>query len=62
MKRYPEEETWQEIAFLAYHTGWPMDQLLDMQHRDRVRLIRHVADVDQRARDLARESDRKSVG
>ena len=56
MKRYPQEETWREIAFLAYHTGWQMDQLLDMQHRDRVRFIRYVADVDQRARDLARES------
>jgi hypothetical protein len=56
MKRYPEEETWREIAYLAYHTGWQMDQLLDLQHRDRVRMVRYVADVDQRARDLTRES------
>jgi len=56
MKRYPQEETWREIAYLAYHTGFQMDQLLDLQHRDRVRMIRYVADVDQRARDLARES------
>lgn len=56
MMRYPEVETWREIAYLAYHTGWQMDQLLDLQHRDRVRMVRFIADVDQRARDLARES------
>lgn len=56
MMRYPEVETWREIAYLAYHTGWQMDQLLDLQHRDRVRMVRFIADVDQRARDLTRES------
>jgi hypothetical protein len=51
MKRYPSEDVWREVAYLAYHTGWSLDQLLELQHRDRVRLVRMVNDVDLRARD-----------
>ena len=25
MMRYPTEALWQEIAFLAYHLHWPLD-------------------------------------
>jgi hypothetical protein len=56
MKRYPSEETWREIAYLAYHTGWQLDQLLDLQHGDRVRMVRFVADADQRSRELTRDA------
>jgi len=51
MKRYPADDVWREIAYLAYHTGFDLDQLLGLQHRDRVRMVRMVNDVDQRARD-----------
>lgn len=51
MKRYPAEDVWREVAFLAYHTSWPLDQLLELQHRDRVRMVRMVNDVDVRTRD-----------
>jgi hypothetical protein len=56
MKRYPGDEVWREVAYLAYHTGWSLDQLLDLQHRDRVRMVRNVSDVDQRARELSRDA------
>ena len=36
MLRYPTEALWQEIAFLAYHLHWPMDELLDLEHLDRI--------------------------
>jgi hypothetical protein len=51
MKRYPSEDVWREVAYLAYHTGWAFDQLLELQHRDRVRMVRMVNDVDLRSRD-----------
>jgi hypothetical protein len=51
MKRYPEEDVWREVAYLAYHTGWDLDRLLELQHRDRVRMVRMVNDVDLRSRD-----------
>jgi len=52
MKRYPAEDVWREVAYLAYHTGWDLDQLLELQHRDRVRMVRMLNDVDLRSRDL----------
>ena len=49
MKRYPSEALWQEIAYLAYHLHWNMDDLLDLEHADRARLVRAVASLNARA-------------
>lgn len=54
MKRYPERALWDEIAYLAYHLHWPLDELLDLEHADRVRLIRAVSDLNDRAWEAAR--------
>lgn len=29
----------EEIAYLAYHLHWPLDELLDLEHTDRRRYI-----------------------
>jgi hypothetical protein len=55
MLRYPSEVLWQEIAYLAYHLHWPMDELLDLEHMDRVRMVRAVARLNERAWEVARE-------
>jgi hypothetical protein len=47
--RYPPEELWSEIAYLAYHLHWEFDTLLDLEHGDRIRLIREVAGLNERA-------------
>ena len=49
MRLYPEESLWDEIAYLAYHLHWDLDRLLDLNHLDRERLIRSVADLNDRA-------------
>jgi Family of unknown function (DUF6760) len=49
MRLYPEESLWDEIAYLAYHLHWDLDSLLDLNHADRARLIRSVADLNDRA-------------
>lgn len=49
MRRVPEEELWQDIAFLAYHLHWDLDALLDLEHRDRARMVTAVAALNQRA-------------
>ncbi|MGB0113082.1 MAG: DUF6760 family protein [Ilumatobacteraceae bacterium] len=51
MKLYPESSLWSEIAYLAYHLHWNLDELLDLEHSDRARLIELVADMNQRAWD-----------
>ena len=55
MKLYPEQALWSEIAYLAYHLHWDLDDLLDLQHPDRTRLIRLVADMNERAWEALRD-------
>ena len=49
MRLYPEDALWDEIAYLAYHLHWDLDRLLDLVHADRARLIRSVAELNDRA-------------
>jgi hypothetical protein len=57
MKRYPEEALWEEISYLAYHLHWDLDVLLDLEHTDRARLIRTVADLNRRAWEAVRANE-----
>ena len=49
MIRYPTEEVWSEIAYLAYHLHWELDALLDLEHADRERMLAEVASLNDRA-------------
>jgi hypothetical protein len=40
---------WQEIAYLAYHLHWDLDRLLDLEHGDRIRLLREIGVLNERA-------------
>lgn len=55
MLRYPIEALWQEIAYLAYHLHWELDELLELEHADRVRLVRAVAALNTQAWEAVRE-------
>jgi hypothetical protein len=55
VKRYPAEALWQEIAYLAYHLHWRLDDLLDMEHLDRVRMVRAVVSLNDRAWEAVRK-------
>ena len=57
MNLYPEHALWDEIAYLAYHLHWDLDTLLDLEHSDRTRLIRTVADLNRRAWEAVRQLD-----
>lgn len=35
-----------EITFVAYHLGWSLDALLDLEHADRTALVAHVERLD----------------
>jgi hypothetical protein len=56
MKRYPESALWDELAYLAYHFHWDMDRLLDLEHRDRARLIKAVGELNRRSIDAFRNA------
>lgn len=55
MLRYPTDALWQEIAFLAYHLHWSIDDLLDLEHMDRVRMVRAVVNLNEQAWQSVRE-------
>jgi hypothetical protein len=57
MKRYPEEALWEEIGYLAYHLHWDLETLLNLEHSDRTRLIRTVADLNRRAWEAVRQHE-----
>ena len=54
MKLYPADALWDEITYLAYHLHWDLQTLLDLEHTDRARLIRRVANLNERAWDEVR--------
>ena len=56
MLRYPTEAIWQEIAYLAYHLHWDLEKLLDLEHSDRVRMVRAVAAINAQAWEAIREN------
>jgi hypothetical protein len=47
--RYPDEELWREVTYLAYHLHWHLDALLDLEHADRARLLLLVGELNERA-------------
>ncbi|MGH8981055.1 MAG: DUF6760 family protein [Acidimicrobiales bacterium] len=55
MKQYPTDTLWQELIYLAYHLHWPLEDLLDLEHADRARLVYGVSALNSRAWDEARQ-------
>jgi hypothetical protein len=55
MLHYPPDALWQEIAYLAYHLHWPLADLLDLEHLDRVRMVRAVSTMNEHAWEMVRE-------
>lgn len=56
MIRYPPDTLWQELIYLAYHLHWSLDDLLDLEHHDRVRLVQGVAALNARAWEAVRQA------
>ena len=49
MITYRHDDLWDEVVYLAYHLHWDLDRLLDLDHRDRVRIVRAVSDLNEQA-------------
>jgi hypothetical protein len=39
----PERRLHEEIAYLAYHFHWALDDILDLEHADRARYVAAVS-------------------
>lgn len=48
MTRYPSEALYEEVAYIAYHFHWPMEDILGMEHAERHRWIAEISKINQR--------------
>ncbi|MGH8992851.1 MAG: DUF6760 family protein [Acidimicrobiia bacterium] len=45
---YAVERLHEEIAYVAYHFHWPLDDILDLEHPTRSRYVEEIARINQR--------------
>jgi hypothetical protein len=48
MKGYPLDQIYEEIAYIAYHFHWPLDNILKLEHQQRRRWVKEIAGINQR--------------
>ncbi len=46
---YAPERLLEEVAYVAYHLHWPLEELLDLEHPDRRRFIEEIDRLNRRA-------------
>lgn len=39
------ERLTQEVAYIAYHFHWPLDEILDMEHKERQLWVKEISDI-----------------
>jgi hypothetical protein len=39
----------EEVAYIAYHFHWPMDQIMNLEHRDRREWVAQISSLNERA-------------
>jgi hypothetical protein len=45
---YPLDQLHEEVAYLAYHFHWPLEQILSLEHADRRRWVEEISKINQR--------------
>jgi hypothetical protein len=45
---YDGDRLFEEIAYIAYHFHWPLDEILDLEHPLRRRFVEEIAKINQR--------------
>jgi len=44
---YAPDRLFEEVAYVAYYLHWPMDQILDMEHPFRTRMIDEIGRINE---------------
>jgi hypothetical protein len=47
---YAAEALHEEVAYVAFHFHWGLDEILDMEHGDRRRYVNEIAKINTRMR------------
>ena len=45
---YDGDRLFEEIAYIAYHFHWPLDEILDLEHPLRRRFVDEIARINRR--------------
>nr|WP_035306255.1 DUF6760 family protein [Actinokineospora inagensis] len=45
---YAPDRLQEEVAYVAYHFHWPLDDILDLEHPDRLRYVAEIARINTR--------------
>ena len=45
---YASTRLHEEIAYVAYHFGWGLDQIIDLEHPTRRRFVEEIAKINRR--------------
>lgn len=45
---YATERLYEEVAYVAYHLHWSLDEILDLEHADRQRFVDEIAAINRR--------------
>lgn len=45
---YAADRLYDEVAYIAYHFHWPLDDLLDLEHGERRRFAAQIAAINTR--------------
>jgi hypothetical protein len=46
----------EEVAYLAYHFHWPLEQILELEHEERQQWVKQVADINRRLNEATKRS------
>jgi hypothetical protein len=38
----------EEVAYVAYHFHWPLDDIMSLEHRQRRRWVQEIAEINRR--------------
>jgi hypothetical protein len=45
---YPLDRLVEEVAFIAYHFHWSQGEIVNLEHADRRRWVREIAEINRR--------------
>ena len=45
---YAADRLYEEVAYVAYHFHWSMNELMDLDHRTRRRFVEEIASINKR--------------
>lgn len=45
---YAAERLYEEVAYVAYHFHWSLDEIMDLEHADRQRFVDEIASINRR--------------